>query len=256
MSTVTASKPATNKRASRKTGVNPNTANKTGLAGVTLRLRRHWLWIVANLAAAFPLLWLAWDTLMGNLTVNPIDDFTERTGKAAIILLLASLAVTPIQTITGWRQVGTIRKSLGLWAFTYISLHLLVFVGLDYAFSLRFILQDGLPQKPYIVVGFLAFLVLLPLAITSTRGWMKRLGKNWKRLHRAVYAAGVLAVFHYLWVSKVAWGEPVVYAGLLVLLLAARIPWVRGHLSKLRRYMPGAKPQAQPRPKPKLASEA
>jgi sulfoxide reductase heme-binding subunit YedZ len=256
MSTASANKAVVSKTAAARANREQAAVSRSGLAGSVLRLRRHWLWIVANLVAAFPLLWLAWDTATDNLTVNPIDDFTERTGKAAILLLLASLAVTPVQTITGWRQVGTIRKSLGLWAFAYISLHLLVFVGLDYAFSLRFILQDGLPQKPYIVVGFLAFLVLLPLAITSTRGWMKRLGKNWKRLHRAVYAAGVLAVFHYLWVSKVAWGEPVIYAVLLVLLLTARIPWVRGHLSKVRRYMPGAKPQVPPRGKPKLAPEA
>lgn len=223
------------------------------MARLRATLRRHWLWMVTNLAAALPLLWLAWDAWQGNLTVNPIDDFTERTGSAAIRLLLASLAVTPVQTITGRRKIGVMRKSLGLWAFAYVALHLLVFVGLDYGFSLRYILQDGLPTKPYIVVGLSAFLILLPLALTSTRGAMKRLGRNWKRLHRWVYAAGILAVVHTIWVAKLAAGEPTLYAVILAVLLAARLPWVRGRLSGLRHTRP-ASPAAQRR-SPKLAPE-
>ncbi len=218
-------------------------------------LRRHWLWIAANLAALLPLLWLAWDTWQGNLTVNPIDDFTDRTGSSAIRLLLASLAVTPVQTVTGWRKVGVIRKSLGLWAFAYAVLHFLVFLGLDYGFSLRYILQDGLPTKPYIVVGFSALLILLPLAFTSTRAAMKRMGRNWKRLHRWVYAAGILAVVHYLWVAKLAQGEPLLYSVILALLLAARIPWVRSRLSGLRRRKATPAP-SEPQRKPKLMPEA
>ena len=200
----------------------------------------NWLWLFANVGAAVPLLWLAWDTWQGNLTINPIADFTKRTGGTAIILLLLTLAVTPINTITGWRQVVGLRKSLGLWTFCYALLHFLVFVGLDYGFSLEFILADGLPSKPYAVVGFAALLILLPLAITSTKGWQKRLGRNWKRLHRWVYAAGILAVVHYLWVAKVIFGQPVVYAMILALLLAARIPSVRSWLSKLRTHVKGA----------------
>ena len=235
-------------RTRRPAAATPPGAAEPFARRIAMTLRRHWLWLAANVGAAVPLLWLAWDTATDNLTVNPIDDFTERTGNATIILLLLTLAVTPVQTITGWRQVGTIRRSLGLWAFAYVTLHLLVFVGLDYAFSLRYILMDGLPQKPYIVVGFLAFLILLPLAITSTRGWMKRLGRNWKRLHRMVYVAGILGVIHFLWVSKLVWGEPLKYAVILALLLAARIPWVRGHLTSLRRRLPWTKTPARPRP--------
>ncbi|MEX1019065.1 MAG: protein-methionine-sulfoxide reductase heme-binding subunit MsrQ [Litorilinea sp.] len=164
---------------------------------------------------------------MGNLSINPIDDITARTGQAAIVILLLTLAVTPVQIVTGYNPVAKIRKSLGLWAFAYALVHLWVFVGLDYGYSWRFIVQDGLVQKPYIIVGLLALLILLPLAITSTRGWMKRMGKQWKRLHQLIYAAGVLAVLHYIWVGKVFFGKPVYFAVLLAVLLAVRVPPVR-----------------------------
>lgn len=222
----------------------------------TLRtyVRENWLWLVANIGAAIPLLWLLWDQWQDNLSINPIDDYTDRTGSTAIILLLLSLAVTPVQTVTGWRKVSTVRKSLGLWAFTYAVLHFLVFVGLDYAFSLRFILLDGLPSKPYILVGLSALLILLPLALTSTKGMQKRLGKNWKKLHRWVYAAGVLAVIHFIWASKLAFGEPTIYAIILTLLLVARIPRVRTWLSQLR-PKPAVQPSAPARKRPKVATD-
>jgi sulfoxide reductase heme-binding subunit YedZ len=217
-------------------------------------VRDNWLWLAANIGAAVPLLWLAWDYYQDNLSINPIDDYTDRTGSSAIILLLLSLAVTPVQTVTGWRKVSTIRKSLGLWAFAYAVLHMLVFVGLDYGFSLKFILLDGLPTKPYIVVGLSALLILLPLALTSTKGMQKRLGKAWKKLHRWVYAAGLLAVIHYIWVAKVAFGEPTLYAAILLVLLVARIPVVRNWLSKLR-PKPAPSPAAAARKRPKVAAE-
>ena len=205
-------------------------------------LARQGLGLAAHAAALFPLLWLAWDWWFDRLSIDPLDDYTVRTGTAAILLLLATLAVTPVHTATGWRQVLTLRRTLGLYAFFYAALHLLVFVGLDYGFSLKFILLDGLPSKPYILVGLAALLLMLPLAVTSTRGWMKRLGRNWKRLHRLAYAAGILAVVHYLWVAKVAYGKPVIYAVVLGLLLAARIPAVRTRLARLRARLPGKHP--------------
>jgi len=191
-------------------------------------LRKNWLFWVANIGAAVPLLWLAWDFWQGNLSVNPIADITTRTGKAALILLLLSLACTPLITLTGWRQPGTVRKSLGLWTFVYASFHLLNFVGLDYGFDLGFILQDGLPTKPYIVVGLLAFLILLPMAITSTKGWQRRLGKNWKQLHKLVYVAGVAVIVHFFWIAKAAddW-EPALYGIILSALLILRVPTLR-----------------------------
>lgn len=217
---------------------------------VNTYIRKHWLWLLVQVVAIAPLLVLGWNTLQGNLSVNPIDDFTNLTGTTAILFLLASLAVTPINTVTGWRQITTVRKTLGLWAFAYATLHFFVFVGLDYGFSLRYILADGLPSKPYIIAGLAALLILLPLAITSTKGWQKRLGRTWKKLHRWVYAAGILAVIHYIWVAKVAFGKPTLYAVILAVLLVARIPVVRTWLSKLRPTRKGqqAKPAGKSTP--------
>ena len=196
--------------------------------------RQNWLWWIVNISAASPLLWMAWDYWRGNL-IDPIDTFTARTGQSAIILLLLTLAVTPAVTLSGYRKLMSVRKSLGIWSFTYATLHLAVFVGLEYGFSMEYILKDGLAKKPYIVVGSITLLILLPLAITSTRGWMRRMGRNWKQLHRWIYAAGILAVLHYIWVVKVPIGKPTWYAVILAVLLAARIPPVRRLLANLGR---------------------
>jgi methionine sulfoxide reductase heme-binding subunit len=211
------------------------------MSAVRQAVQRRWLWTVVNLGAMLPLLWMVWDFQQGNL-IDPINTFTGRTGQSAIILLLLTLAVTPVVAVSGFRQLMGVRKSLGLWAFAYATMHLLVFVGLDYGFSLEYIVKDGLAQKPYIVAGSLALLILLPLAITSTRGWMKRLGRNWKRLHKWIYAAGILAVVHYIWVAKIDAGRPLLYAGILAALLVARIPPVRRRLAGLGRRLRTRKP--------------
>ena len=213
-------------------------------------LRKHWLWILANLGALFPLAWLIWDIGQGNLSVNPIDDITDRTGKAALVLLMLSLACTPVNILIGFSQALTIRKTLGLYAVLYASLHFLNFVGLDYGFNLNLIFGDALLTKRFVVVGLSAFLILIPLAITSTKGWMRRLGRNWKRLHQLVYAAGVLAVIHFLWLVKAAerW-EPIIFAVILTLLLAVRLPPVRKFLVGLRPRRSGKKRSAKPKGK-------
>jgi sulfoxide reductase heme-binding subunit YedZ len=190
---------------------------------------------MANAAAAWPLVLMVWEYYQGTLGIDLVNAINNRTGRAAVILLMASLACTPLNILFGWRQVLTLRKSLGLWAFAYALLHLLNFVGLDYAFNLGQIFQDAILSKPYILAGLAALLVLIPLAITSTRGWMRRLGRNWKRLHRLAYAAGVLAMLHFLWQAKAAerW-EPLLYAVGLGLLLFVRIPSVRQAIVQLR----------------------
>jgi sulfoxide reductase heme-binding subunit YedZ len=224
---------------------------------ISTYLRRNWFWLAANLAAALPLLVLLRDFAQDNLGVDPINTINNATGRAAIALLLLSLAATPLHTIFGFRRGLTVRKSLGLWAFAYASFHLLNFVGLDYGFDVQFLLQDALLNKPYIVAGLAALLILLPLAITSTRGWMRRLGRNWKRLHRLVYAAGVLAVLHFLWQAKAAErGEPLLYGLALALLLLVRIPALRQRIIALRQRIVGAPPQSVRRTPAKSTRQA
>lgn len=184
--------------------------------------RARWLQILTHAGSLVPLAFLIWDYWRQELTVNPIQELTFRTGKAALVLLVLSLACTPINTLFGLRQVIPLRKPLGLYAFMYAGLHFLTFVGLDYGFDLG-LLQEAILEKRYALAGFAAFLALLPLAITSTRGWMKRLGKNWKRLHRLVYFAGLLAVVHFVWLVKSDIREPLAYSAVVGLLLTIRL---------------------------------
>ncbi|MEZ4610789.1 MAG: protein-methionine-sulfoxide reductase heme-binding subunit MsrQ [Caldilineaceae bacterium] len=188
---------------------------------------KNWLWLAVNAAAAIPLLQMVVGYATDTLGVDPVATLTTRTGTAAIMTLVLSLACTPANMLFGWRKALTVRKSLGLWAFTYAALHMLVFIGLDYGLDWRFIWQDALLEKQYIFVGLTALLILLPLALTSTKGWMRRLGRNWKRLHQLVYIAGILAVLHYFILVKIDKREPLIYAGVLALLLVLRLPPVR-----------------------------
>jgi len=202
------------------------------------KLKAHWLQILTHVGALLPLAILAWDYAQNQLTANPIREITIRTGRSAIVLLLLSLACTPIYTLFGFKPVLRLRRPLGLYAFLYAGLHGLTFVGLDYGFDLVLIGQELL-QKHFVQVGVLAFLILVPLAITSTRGWVARLGKNWKRLHRLVYLAALLAGVHFLWVVKANTRVPLLYGAVLAVLLVARIPAVqnavRGWRGGLRR---------------------
>lgn len=200
-------------------------------------LKKHWLWIVINVAALVPLARVIWDYVNGNM-IDPIGEMTDVTGYTALILLVASLAVTPILSVTGYRKVATVRKSLGLQGFMYVSLHLLVFIVLDYGLNLNLILGDAILSKRFVLVGFGSFLILIPLAITSTKWWIKRLGKNWKRLHRLVYLAVPLGVFHYFLVEKIP-AEPLVWGTVVGLLLIARVPVVRKRLNAVRQLVDG-----------------
>ncbi len=221
-------------------------AAQRGKAGNAFKI--NWLWWAANLLAAAPLALMVWDYSQGVLGIDPVNAINNRTGRTAIILLFASLACTPLNILFGWRQVLGLRKSLGLWAVGYAGLHLLNFVGLDYAFNLGQIMQDAVLDKPYILAGLAALLLLIPLAATSTRGWMRRLGKNWKRLHRLAYAAGVLALLHFLWQAKAAErSEPLIYAVVLGGLLAVRIPPVRRALAQRRTNAASVQPASQTR---------
>ncbi len=189
-------------------------------------IKRRWLLLAVHSGALLPLALLLWDASRGDLTANPVQAITLRTGKAALVLLTLSLVCTPLSNMTGLKAALKLRKSLGLYAFFYVALHMLSFTGLDFAFDIGLIQQE-IVEKRYILVGFAAFILLLPLAITSTRGWMRRLGKNWKRLHRLVYPAALLAAVHYVWVVKADIREPLLYGSAIAILLMLRVPSVR-----------------------------
>lgn len=197
------------------------------------RTSRLVLKIAVWIACLCPLAFLASRAAGGDLTANPIDFITDTLGRWAMRFLLAGLALTPIRLVTGWAWPAALRRLLGLFAFFYAVLHLGVWVVLDHFFDWRQMLADLLRRR-YITAGMLAILCLLPLAVTSTGGMIRRLGGSaWRRLHRLVYVAAVLAVLHHLWLAKVGFREPYVNAAVLALLLG-----VRGWDAVRRRWAP------------------
>ncbi len=169
-----------------------------------------------------PCLWLVWGAFFDGLGPNPVEAITHRTGDWTLRLLLITLAVTPLRRITGWQLPLRLRRMLGLFAFFYVVLHFLTWIWLDQDFQWSAALADVI-KRPYITLGFGALLMLVPLAVTSTRGWMRRLGINWKRLHRLVYLIAGAGVVHYFWLVKADYREPALYALVLGVLLAARL---------------------------------
>lgn len=172
--------------------------------------------------ALLPLAALVLRALTGGLGANPIEAITHSTGEWGLRLLLLTLAVTPLRKLTGWNRIVHFRRMLGLFAFFYACLHLTTYVFLDQFFDWRAMIEDVL-ERPYITAGLSAFILLLPLAVTSTNRWMRRLGRNWVRLHRLVYPAAIIAVIHFLWLVKADSLEPGIYAVVLALLLSARL---------------------------------
>ena len=187
------------------------------------RFRFSPLQIVAHLGGWFPAAWLLFDFFTDGLTFNPIQYITLRTGKAALVLLLLSLACTPLNSLFGFRQAIKLRRPLGVYAGLYAVAHFLIFVGLDFGFDLELI-YGGIFEKPFALVGFSALLLLLPLLLTSTKGWQKRLGKRWTRMHKLVYLAAPLVIVHYLWSVKSDIRQPLAYGAVLAALLVVRIP--------------------------------
>jgi sulfoxide reductase heme-binding subunit YedZ len=196
--------------------------------------------VIVHLAFWTLAAWLTWDYFSGNLTVNPIQAAQQRTGRYAIYLLVLSLACTPLNTIFGFRQALTARRTLGLYAFAFALVHFFLFIAVDYGFDLGLILTD-VGTKRYILAGAFTLLLLSPLAFTSFRYWMRRLGKRWKLIHRLVYLAGISAVLHFAWARKgdlaALQGDVLAPAllGLVVLvLLFVRLPGVRKKIVSLR----------------------
>lgn len=190
--------------------------------------RRAVLKVAVFVAAAVPFALLLWGLVRDELGANPLETVTHSTGDWALRLLLITLAMTPLRRVTGWAWPLQLRRMLGLYAFFYASLHFLVWLVLDQELMWGNILED-IAKRPYVTVGFLAWLLLVPLALTSTRGAMRRLGRNWGRLHRLVYPVAVLGVLHFLWLVKADLSEPLLYALILAVLLLLRLPRLRLH---------------------------
>ena len=175
-------------------------------------------------AALVPAAALAYGAFTNNLTANPIEYITHTTGVTALTFLTFSLTVTPLRRLTGRNELVKLRRMLGLFAFFYACLHLSTWVILDWFFDFASMASDVV-DRPFITMGMTTFLLLLPLAVTSTAGMIRRLGKRWQRLHRLVYVAGITAVVHFWWVVKADFREPRLWALALCVLLGFRVWW-------------------------------
>lgn len=161
---------------------------------------------------------------VGGLGANPIEFVTHSTGTWALTGLMVTLSVTPLRRLTGQADLVRYRRMLGLFAFFYACLHFVTYLWLDQFFDLAAIAKD-IVKRPFVTVGFAAFILLIPLAATSNHAMMRRLGRRWQRLHRLIYLIALLGVVHYLWLVKKDLTEPLIYGGVLALLLALRLPW-------------------------------
>jgi sulfoxide reductase heme-binding subunit YedZ len=213
---------------------------------------------IAFLAALGPVAWLVWAGLTGHLSVDPLADLTNETGLWTLRFICITLAVTPVRRLTGWNDLIRFRRMVGLFAFFYGSLHFLIYViadrfaGLDFpdgfvawstAMNLAKSVAADVYKRPFITIGFTTLMLLLPLAVTSTAGWIRRLGgKRWQTLHRLIYVAGLTAILHYWWLVKADVTSPQRYAIVIGVLLMFRLAWAR---SRARRPAP-APPRQQP----------
>jgi len=215
--------------------------------------------VVVFLAALTPAGWLVWAALTGNLSANPLSDLTNETGIWALRLVCTTLAITPLRRLTGWNSLIRFRRMVGLFAFFYASLHFLTYVVVDRFASLDFpngeiaifagwtarhlaaSVWDDIYKRPFITIGFTALMTMAPLAATSTAGMIRRLGgRRWNRLHKLVYATGVLAVVHYYWLVKADVRRPIIYGVVVAALLGMRVwryltemrPSTRGAISR------------------------
>lgn len=155
---------------------------------------------------------------------NPVEFLEHYLGDWSLRLLLVTLALTPLRKLTRQSEPSRVRRTVGLWAYAYLCLHFSIYLVFDLELSLPQLVGD-LGSRTYIALGFTAWMLLLPLAITSTDRWQRRLGRDWKTLHRLIYPAALLGAFHYLWLVKADTFKPLIYLGIVVALLAWRLPW-------------------------------
>jgi methionine sulfoxide reductase heme-binding subunit len=221
------------------------------------RLLRFGLKPLVVLASLGPAAWLVWAILTGNLSANPLSDLTNETGIWALRFVCVTLAITPLRRITGWNQLIKFRRMTGLFAFFYGTLHFLTYIVVDRFASLvdfpdgyvawstarhlAAAIWEDIYKRPFITIGFSAWLTMLPLALTSTAGMIRRLGgRAWNRLHKLVYATGVLVVIHYWWLVKADISRPAAYGVVVALLLGSRLVWPR--LAATRAVVPKTAP--------------
>lgn len=194
----------------------------------------------------FPLAQVGWwlrDGLIG-LGANPIEKVLLHSGWWTLTLLLVSLAITPLRRVTGRNELIKLRRPLGLFAFFWATVHFGIYLGLDQVFEWTFIWED-IAERPFITVGFAAWVILLALAFTSTKGWIRRLGKRWTLLHRGVYLAALLGVIHYYWRVKADTREPLIFAAVFIGLMALRMQWTE---RRKRRREPSSSPSEPVQP--------
>jgi sulfoxide reductase heme-binding subunit YedZ len=191
-------------------------------------LRRAWVKIAVFTLCLVPAIYLGWCFYRQDLTANPLEYITHFTGDWAIRLIVATLAVTPLRKLLHLPDLIRFRRMIGLFAFFYASLHFLAYLWLDRLFDFQDLAKD-IGKRPFITAGFVSFVLMLPLAVTSTKGWIRRLsGRRWQMLHRLVYFAAIAAVVHYYWLVKSDVRQPLLYATLVGILLLFRAGgWVR-----------------------------
>jgi methionine sulfoxide reductase heme-binding subunit len=198
-------------------------------------LKSRYFYPVVFLGCLTPGLILAWKVYAGALGVNPVETLLHQTGRAALGVLLLTLAITPIRRIFGWNRVQVVRRMMGLWAFFYALCHFSTYVVFDQVGDVAAIAEDVFKRK-FIFSGMLALAILLVLAVTSTNGMMRRLGRNWTRLHRLVYVGAMAAAIHFVWGQKSDISEPLTWAGFLAIVLGLRVFFsLRTRIAKRRR---------------------
>jgi len=188
--------------------------------GAVLRNPKLWVFVICLL----PLARLIALGGSGGLGANPIEFITRSTGTWTLVGLILTLSITPLRRLSGRADLVRYRRMLGLFSFFYACLHFITYIWLDQFFDLGAVARD-IVKRPFITVGFSAFVLLIPLAATSTHAMMRRLGRRWQTLHRLVYPIALLAVVHYLWLVKKDLTEPLIYGAVVVTLLALRLPW-------------------------------
>ncbi len=193
----------------------------------------RWIKVAVFVACLVPLGLLAWAAYTQNLGANPIEKITHATGDWTLRFLLITLSITPLRKVLRVPSLIKFRRMLGLFAFFYACLHFTTYIWLDKFFNLHEMLADVAKRK-FITVGFTAFVLLIPLAATSTAGWIRRLGgKRWQALHRLIYFSAIAGVIHYVWLVKADIREPLEYGAILALLLGYRlVMWIRSSITK------------------------